>query len=160
MSTSGVQRLSGNNRFCGLLTFGFVAWSARLDSHVKHEITRRSLLQAVCRVPSKSQQWLRVFHHWSFSTRSRRGALSRSRDRLIPGNPLNAIFRYPHPRCFLGPGNQLHKPRIHGQSNYSDNKKYSHELFQHSDCWGCAQARARIFVGKLDGNGGRPGYGD
>jgi len=34
----------------------------------------------------------------------------------------------PHPRCFLGPGNQLCKPRIHGWLNYYDNKKYNHEL--------------------------------
>jgi len=160
MSASGVQRLSGNNRFYGLLTFGFVVWSACLDSHKKHEITHQSPLQAICWVPSKSRQWLRVFHHWSFSIGSRRGAFSQSQNRLIRRNPSRDIFKYLHPCCFPGPGNQLRKPRIHGRSSYSNNKKYSRELSQHSDCRGCAQARARIFVGRFDGNGGRLGYGD
>ncbi len=35
MSASDVQRLSGNNRFCCPLMFGFVVWSACLDSHGK-----------------------------------------------------------------------------------------------------------------------------
>ncbi len=160
MSASGVQRLSGSNRFCGPLAFDFVPSSVRLDSHEKHEIVRWSPLQAVCWVHSKSRQWPRVFHHWSFSTESQRGALSRNWDRLIPENPSNAIFRYPHPCYFPGPSNQLRKPRIDGQLSYSDNKKYSRELSQHSDCQGCTQARAHIFVGKLSGNGGWPGYGD
>jgi hypothetical protein len=43
------------------------------------------------------------------------------------------IFRYLHPRYFPGSGNQLRKTRIHGWSSYSDNKKYSRELSQHSD---------------------------
>jgi hypothetical protein len=75
-------------------------------------------------------------------------------------NPSSAIFRYPHPCYFPSPSNQLCKPRIHGRSSYSDNKKYSRELSQHSNCQGCAQARACIFVGRLSGNGGRPSYGN
>jgi len=128
MCANGVQRLSGNNRFYGLLAFGFMASNARLDSHGKHEITHWSPLEAICWVPSESQQWPIIFHHWSFSIESRRGALGQSQDHLIPGNPSSTIFRYPHPRCFRGPGNQLRKPRIHGQSNYYNNKKYSCEL--------------------------------
>jgi len=81
-------------------------------------------------------------------------ALNWSRDFLIPRNPSSTIFRDPHPRCFPGPGNQLRKPRIHGRSNYFDNKKYNHELSQHLDCRGCAWARAHIFVNKLGGNEG------
>jgi len=87
-------------------------------------------------------------------------ALNQSQAHLILGNPSSAIFKYPHPRCFPGPGNQLRKPRIHGWLNYSNNKKYSRELSQHLDYRGRAQARACIFVGKLNGNGGQPGYGD
>jgi hypothetical protein len=60
----------------------------------------------------------------------------------------------------LGLGNQLRKPRIHGRSNYSYNKKYSCEFSQHSNCQGCARARAPIFVSRLGGNEGRLGYGD
>ncbi len=71
----GVQRLSSNNCFCGPLAFDFVASNARLDSHKKHEIACWSPLQAVCWIPSKSQQWPRVFHHWSFSIGSRHEAL-------------------------------------------------------------------------------------
>ncbi len=160
MSASGVQRFSGSNCFCSPFAFDFMASSAHLDSHENHEIARESPFQAVCWVPSKSWQWLRVFHHWSFSTRSWCGALNWSRDCLIPRNPSSTIFRDLHPRYFPGPGNQLRKPRIHGQSSYFDNKKYSRELSQHSDCRGCAWARTHIFVNRLDGNGGWPGYGD
>jgi hypothetical protein len=39
-------------------------------------------------------------------------------------------------------------------------KKYNCELFQHSNCRGRARAKIHIFVGKLDGNMGRLGYGD
>jgi len=130
--------------------------SVCLDSHGKHEITHKSPLQAVCWVPSENRQWSRVSYHWSFSTE----ALSWSRDRLIPRNPSSTIFRDPHPRCFPGPNNQLRKPRVHGQLNYSDNKKYSREFSQHLDYRGCAQVRARIFVSRLDGNRGRPSYDD
>jgi hypothetical protein len=42
---------------------------------------------------------------------------------------------------------------IHGRSNFSDNKKYNRELSQHSNCLGCARVKARIFVGRLGGNG-------
>ncbi len=117
-------------------------------------------LQAICWVPSKSRQWPRIFHHWSFSTKSQHRGLSRSQDYFILENPSSAIYRYPHPRCFPGHGNQLCKPRIHGRSSYSDNKKYNREFSQHSDCQSCARAKARIFVGRLGGNGGRLGYGD
>jgi len=55
------------------------------------------------------------------------------------GRWTNRTFGFP------GPGNQLRKPRIHGRSSYFDNKKYSCELSQHSDCRGCAWARAHIF---------------
>jgi len=43
MSTSGVQKLSGNNRFCSPFAFGFVASSARLDSHRKMRLRTNPL---------------------------------------------------------------------------------------------------------------------
>jgi hypothetical protein len=48
MFASGVERFLGINYFYGLLTFGFVASSAHLHFHGKHEIVRQSPLQAVC----------------------------------------------------------------------------------------------------------------
>jgi len=137
-----------------------VASNARLDSHKKREIIRQSHLQAVCWIPFESRQWPWVFHHWSFSIGSQRRAFSLNQDRFIPGNPSSAIFKYPHPRCFSGPGNQLRKPRIYGRSSYSNNKKYNRELSQHSNCRGCVRVKARIFFGRFSGNRGQLGYGD
>ncbi len=73
MFANGVQRFSSNNYFYGPLAFSFVASSARLDSHEKHEIAHQSSLQAICWIPFENQQWPKVFHHWSFSTTSQRG---------------------------------------------------------------------------------------
>ncbi len=155
MYANGVQRLLGRNHFCSALALSFVASNARLNSHGKHEIAHRSPLQAVCWVPSESRQWPRIFHHWSFSIGNQCETLNQSRDRLINGNPSSAIFKYLHPHCSPDLGNQLRKPRIHGWSNYFDNKKYCRELSQHSDYRSYARTRARIFVGRFGGNGGR-----
>ncbi len=103
-----------------------IAWSSPVSTKSTNKI--RALAQ------EQLQQWPRVFHHWSFFVGSQHEALSRSWDRLIPRNPSSAIFRNRHPHCFLGLGNQLRKPRIHGRSSYSDNKKYSREFSQHLDC--------------------------
>ncbi len=100
-----------------------------------------------------SRWWWGVL--WNFGP-----ALSWIWDHLIPRNPSSAIFRYLHPCCFPSHGNQLRKPKIHGRLSYFDNKKYNCELFQLSNCWGCARARARIFVVRFDGNEGWPSYCD
>jgi hypothetical protein len=43
MSANGVQRLSGNNRFCGPFAFDFVASNAHLDSHEKMRLRANPL---------------------------------------------------------------------------------------------------------------------
>jgi hypothetical protein len=55
--------------------------------------------------------------------------------------------------------NYANQGQMDGRANF-DNKKYSCEFFQHLNCRSYARARTHIFVGRLGGNGGRPGYGD
>ncbi len=158
MSASGVQRLLGNNRFCDLFTFSFVAWSACLDCHKKHEIVCWSPLQAVCWVPSKSWQWPKVFHHFPLKANAK--PLVEVKIALYPkihqAPSLDTLIHVVFPAMAI---NYVNQGYMDGRTILTTKNTVVNSL--NTQIVEVVFEREHVFfVYIFDGNEGQPSYGD